>query len=78
MEIKVELFTGMHDFTPKDAKRGEAFKLTMPENCVVQDVIQKLKIPDDFVFKVLVNSQGAAREKQLKEQDSLSFFPFLV
>jgi len=76
MNVIVELLTGMREFTPKDAKREEEFSLNMPGSSTVTDVIKELKIPDDFTFRVIVNTNSIPLDSKLKDQDKLVFVPF--
>ena len=76
MNVIVELLTGMREFAPEDAKPGEGFSLNMPDLCTVTDVIKELKIPDNFTFRVIVNTISIPFDSKLKDQDKLVFVPF--
>jgi sulfur-carrier protein len=74
MEIEVKLFATLRDYLPKGSSRFSC-KLEIESQTRIQDVMSRLKIPDDLPKIILVNGVHGKKDQILKEGDVLSIFP---
>ncbi len=74
MEIEVKLFATLRDYLPKGSSRFSC-KMEVNGQTQIQDILSKLKIPDDIPKIILVNGIHGKLEQVLKEGDVLSIFP---
>ncbi len=74
MEIEVKLFAILRDYLPKGSGLSSC-KLEIDGNTSIQDILRKLKIPDDMPKIILVNGVHGKKGQILKEGDVLSIFP---
>ena len=74
MEIEVKLFATLRDYLPKGSDRFSC-KIEVDDQTRVQDILSRLKIPDEIPKIILVNGIHGKKEQMLKEGDVLSVFP---
>ena len=74
MEIEVKLFATLRDYLPRGSTRFSC-KMEIDGETKVQDLLEKLKIPEEFPKIILLNGVHAKKEQTLKEGDVLSIFP---
>ena len=74
MEIEVKLFATLRDYLPKGSSRFSC-KMEVNGQTRIQDILSKLKIPDDIPKIILVNGIHGKLEQVLLEGDVLSIFP---
>ena len=74
MEIEVKLFATLRDYLPKGSDRFSC-KIEVDNHIRVQDILSRLKIPEDTPKIILVNGVHGKKEQILKEGDVLSVFP---
>lgn len=74
MEIEVKLFATLRDYLPKGSSRFSC-KMEIEGSTRVQDILSKLKIPDEIPKIILVNGIHGKKEQILKDEDILSIFP---
>jgi sulfur carrier protein len=74
MEIEVKLFATLRDYLPKGSGRFSC-KMEVDSSTRVQDILSRLKIPEEVPKIILVNGVHGKREQILKEGDVLSVFP---
>jgi molybdopterin converting factor small subunit len=74
MEIEVKLFATLRDYLPKGSDRFSC-KMEVHDHIQVQDILSKLKIPEDMPKIILVNGVHGKKEQILKAGDVLSIFP---
>ena len=74
MEIEVKLFATLRDYLPRGSDRFSC-KLKIDGRPRVQDIISKLKIPDDIPKIILVNGVHGKNDQTLREGDVVSIFP---
>lgn len=74
MEIEVKLFATLRDYLPKGSSRFSC-KMDVDSHTRIQDILLKLKIPDEIPKIILVNGIHGKLEQVLKEGDVLSVFP---
>lgn len=74
MEVEVKLFATLRDYLPKGSDRFSC-KIEIDGNTRVEDIISKLKIPEDIPKIILINGIHAKKEQILKDGDVLSIFP---
>jgi molybdopterin converting factor small subunit len=74
MEIEVKLFATLRDYLPQGSGRFSC-KMEIDGQTRVEDVLSKLKIPEDMPKIILLNGIHGKKEQLLKEGDILSVFP---
>jgi sulfur carrier protein len=74
MEIEVKLFATLRDYLPKGSGRFSC-KMEVDSSTRVQDILSRLKIPEEIPKIILVNGVHGKREQILKAGDVLSVFP---
>ena len=74
MEIEVKLFATLRDYLPKGSSRFSC-NVEIDGHTRVQDILSKLKIPDEIPKIILINGIHGKKEQLLKEGDILSIFP---
>ncbi len=73
MKIKVKVFATLRKYAP-DASSGEQ-ELELTEAATVGQVLDELKIPQEEVAFVFVNSVQQKMDKPLAQGDELGIFP---
>ena len=74
MEIEVKLFATLRDYLPKGSSRFSC-KMEVDRQIRVQDIISRLKIPEEMPKIILVNGIHGKKDQILEEGDVLSIFP---
>jgi len=74
MEIEVKLFATLRDYLPKESSQFSC-KMGIDSHTRVQDILSRLKIPEEMPKIILVNGIHGKKEQKLKEGDVLSIFP---
>ena len=74
MEIEVKLFATLRDYLPEGSSRF-SYKMEVDSDIRVQDILSRLKIPEEVPKIILVNGVHGKKEQILKEGDVLSVFP---
>ena len=74
MEIEVKLFATLRDYLPKGSERFSC-KMEIESQTRIQDILMRLKIPEEMPKIILVNGVHGKKEQILKEGDVLSVFP---
>jgi len=74
MEIEVKLFATLRDYLPQGSSRFSC-KMGINSHTRVQDVLSKLKIPEEMPKIILVNGVHGKNDQILKNGDVLSVFP---
>ncbi len=74
MEIEVKLFATLRDYLPKGSERFSC-KIEIESQTRIQDILMRLKIPEEMPKIILVNGVHGKKEQILKEGDVLSVFP---
>ena len=74
MEIEVRLFATLRDCLPEGSNRFSC-KMEIDGHTRVQDILLKLKIPDETPKIILLNGIRGKKDQVLKEGDVLSVFP---
>ena len=74
MEIEVKLFATLRDYLPKGSGRFSC-KMDVNVSTRVQEVLSRLKIPEEMPKIILINGVHGKKEQILKEGDVLSIFP---
>ncbi len=74
MEIEIKLFATLRDYLPKGSSRF-SFKMEIDSHSQIQDILSKLKIPEEMPKIILVNGIHGKKDQILKEGDILSIFP---
>ena len=74
MEIEVKLFATLRDYLPKGSGRFSC-KIEIDASTRIQDILSRLKIPEEIPKIILVNGVHRQTEQILKEGDVLSVFP---
>jgi sulfur-carrier protein len=74
MEIEVKLFATLRDYLPKGSSRFSC-KVEVDGSTRVQDILSRLKIPEEIPKIILINGVHGKKEQILKDGDVLSIFP---
>ncbi len=74
MEIEVKLFATLRDYLPKGSGRFSC-KMDVDAPTRVQDILLRLKIPEQIPKIILINGVHGKKEQILKEGDVVSIFP---
>ncbi len=74
MQIEVKLFATLRDYLPEGSGRF-SYKMEIDHHTRVQDVLAKLKIPEEMPKIILVNGIHGKKDQTLKDGDVLSVFP---
>jgi molybdopterin converting factor small subunit len=74
VEIEVKLFATLRDYLPKGSERFSC-KMEIESQTRIQDILMRLKIPEEMPKIILVNGVHGKKEQILKEGDVLSVFP---
>ncbi len=74
MEIEVKLFATLRDYLPKGSSRFSC-KMEVEGSTRVEDILSRLKIPEEMPKIILINGVHGKKEQVLKEGDVLSIFP---
>ena len=74
MEVKVKLFATLREYLPK-GNDGKSCQMKIDETTTIEQIITKLKIPDEIPKIILVNGLQGSMDQTLKEGDALSIFP---
>ena len=74
MEIEVKLFATLRDYLPKGSDRFSC-KMNIDGPTRIQDILSKLKIPEEMPKIILVNGVHGKNDQVLKEGDVVSIFP---
>ncbi len=74
MEIEVKLFATLRDYLPKGSSRFSC-KMEVDGPSRVQDILSRLKIPEDMPKIILVNGIHGKKDQVLNEGDVVSIFP---
>jgi len=74
MEIEVKLFATLRNYLPKGSSRFSC-KMGIDGSTRIQDILLRLKIPEQIPKIILINGVHGKKEQILKEGDILSVFP---
>ncbi len=74
MEIEVKLFATLRDYLPKGSGRFSC-KMEVDGKTRVQDILERLKIPEGIPKIILINGINTKKEQVLKDGDVVSIFP---
>lgn len=74
MQIEVKLFATLRDYLPKGSSRFSC-KMEVDDGTRVQDILSRLKIPEEMPKIILINGIHGKREQALQDGDVLSIFP---
>ncbi len=72
--VSVKLFATLRRHYP-DLGIGEAMPVEIEDGATVQDLLQKLELPEDQVKIVFVNGIVRETDCELEEGDDLGIFP---
>jgi sulfur carrier protein len=74
MEIEVKLFATLRDYLPKGSSRF-SYTMEIDGQTRIEDILSKLKIPDEMPKIILVNGIHGKKDQILKNGDVVSIFP---
>jgi molybdopterin converting factor small subunit len=74
MDIEVKLFATLRDYLPKGSSRFSC-KMEVDGHTRVQDILERLKIPEEMPKIILINGVHGKKEQSLKDGDVVSIFP---
>lgn len=70
----MKLFATLRDYLPKGSERFTC-KMEIGNQTRVQDILAKLKIPEEIPKIILINGVHGKKDQVLKEGDVVSIFP---
>lgn len=73
MKVEIKLFATLRKYIQEN--EGGTRTLELPDIYKVQDVLDMLKIPEDFPKIILVNGIQKGFDDALQDGDTLSVFP---
>jgi len=74
MEIEVKLFATLLDYLPKGSSRFSC-KMGVDDSTRVQDILSRLKIPEEIPKIIFINGVHGKEDQILKDGDLLSILP---
>ncbi|MEN3046433.1 MAG: AmmeMemoRadiSam system radical SAM enzyme [Candidatus Hydrothermales bacterium] len=74
MKVKVRFYEELNDFLPAHLRKKE-FELFVEEGKKVRDILEIFKIKEELIHLVLVNGENSFLDRELKDNDRVSFFP---
>lgn len=74
MKVQVQLFASMKEFLPGNGDYSSC-QVTLEEGARVEELLEKLAIPEDLPKIVLIDGLTARSDKPLKEGDTVHIFP---
>ncbi len=74
MEIEVKLFATLRDYLPKGSSRFSC-KMEVDGHTRVQDILERLKIPEEIPKIILINGVHGKKDQRVKDGDVVSIFP---
>ena len=74
MEIEVKLFATLRDYLPKGSSQFSC-KMKIDGSTRIQDILSRLKLPEETPKIILVNGVHGKKEQILKDADVVSIFP---
>jgi molybdopterin converting factor small subunit len=77
MQVKVQLFATLRDYSPDGAK-NEPFIVELAEGDTLRSLLDRLQLPEKMPKILLVNGAHRKEPDELHEGDSVSIFPPLA
>lgn len=74
MQVEVRVFSGLEKFLPHK-RFGEPLTVDIIEGETIRDLLQKLGIPEDQVYTILVDGRHQSLDYTLRQDERISFFP---
>jgi len=74
MEIEVKLFATLREYLPKGSSRFSC-KMEVDGSARVQDILSRLKLPEEIPKIILINGVHGKKEQILPEGDVVRIFP---
>ncbi|MBN1259473.1 MAG: MoaD/ThiS family protein [Anaerolineae bacterium] len=75
MEVKVKLFATLQRYAPDGQMAGDVFRVELPEQSNIGELIAALGIPNREVKVAYVNGRARAEVYRLKPGDEVGIFP---
>ena len=77
INIEVQLYFDLAQYLPAGAKEKK-FPMTLAEGTTVQNLLNKLGLPEEITKVIVVNGLSANNERKLQEGDVVAIFPPLA
>ena len=74
MKVEVRMFENLAKLLPPGSQNKRA-TITVKKGTTVDELLERLKVPERITNIVMVNGVQGAREAELKEGDVVSIFP---
>lgn len=74
MKIEIHLYASLATYLPEDAKNKLCI-MELPDDFIVDDLIEELKLPVKSVKLIFINGVHADRATKLKDGDRVGIFP---
>lgn len=77
MQVKVQLFATLRDYSPDGAK-SEPFNVDLKNGNTLRHLLDKLRLPEEVPKILLVNGKHCKEQEELHEGDTVGIFPPLA
>jgi molybdopterin converting factor small subunit len=74
INIEVQLYFDLAQYLPAGAKEKK-FPMTLAEGTTIQNLLNKLALPEDITKVIVVNGLTATTERKLQTGDVVAIFP---
>ncbi|MTI81276.1 MAG: MoaD/ThiS family protein [Firmicutes bacterium] len=74
MLLEVRLYSGLEIYV-ENVKYGKPFQVELPSGGTGRQLLDKLNIPQEQVFSILVNGIHRDRDDQMEDGDRVALFP---
>lgn len=73
MEVQIKLFGIFREFCPPQTE-GSGFRLDIDGDARIQDILARLKIPENLPKSIICNGRVAKEDQVLRESDVIAIF----
>jgi len=77
ISIDVQLYFDLAQYLPAGTKEKK-FPMTLAEGTTIQNLLNKLGLPEEITKVIVVNGLSANTERKLQEGDVVAIFPPLA
>jgi sulfur carrier protein ThiS len=74
LQVELRVFSGLEKYL-SHKRFGEPVPVELPEGATLRDLLQKMGIPEEQVFTILVNGRHQSLDYIPGEGDRVSLFP---
>ena len=74
MKVEINLYATLAEYLPKEVKQAGGM-IEVEEGLTVNQLMRKLKVPDDYVKLVFIDGLHAGKDSVLRDGSRLGVFP---